>query len=128
MTTEVFPCCERFRLHAVPEVLLHMVAKDGFTQSARAAVNQHRQLLLAQTERLECLRFQHFLDPLQFGEVITTADGPERILGEWWKSESEIELTRDYFRVETEEGARFWLFRDGTANDGRWWLHGIGDA
>jgi protein ImuB len=59
---------------------------------------------------------------------VRRADGPERILGEWWKSESEIELTRDYFRVETEDGARFWLFRDGAANDGHWWLHGIGDA
>jgi protein ImuB len=59
---------------------------------------------------------------------VRRADGPERILGEWWKSESEIELTRDYFRVETADGGRFWLFRDGAANDGRWWLHGIGDA
>jgi protein ImuB len=59
---------------------------------------------------------------------VRRADGPERILGEWWKSESEVELTRDYFRVETEDGARFWLFRDGAANDGRWWPHGIGDA
>jgi protein ImuB len=59
---------------------------------------------------------------------VRRADGPERILGEWWKSESEIELTRDYFRVETVDGARFWLFRDSAANDGRWWLHGIGDA
>jgi hypothetical protein len=59
---------------------------------------------------------------------VRRADGPERILGEWWKSESEIELTRDYFRVETADGARFWLFRDDAANDGRWWLHGIGDA
>jgi protein ImuB len=59
---------------------------------------------------------------------VRRADGPERILGEWWKSEGETELTRDYFRVETEDGARFWLFRDGAANDGRWWLHGIGDA
>ena len=33
---------------------------------------------------------------------------------------------RDYYRVEDETGARFWLFRDAPADQSaRWWLHGI---
>ena len=33
---------------------------------------------------------------------------------------------RDYYRVENEAGARFWLFRDAPADrGGRWWLHGV---
>ncbi|ACS42628.1 DUF6504 family protein [Methylorubrum extorquens] len=61
--------------------------------------------------------------------LIARADGPERILGEWWVADAESELTRDYYRVETEAGERFWLFRDGPMQaNGRWWLHGLGEA
>jgi protein ImuB len=60
---------------------------------------------------------------------VVKADGPERILGEWWRSDEEIGLQRDYYRVENVQGERFWLFRDAPAAEGgRWWLHGIGEA
>jgi protein ImuB len=60
---------------------------------------------------------------------IVKADGPERILGEWWMSDDEIGRERDYYRVENTQGERFWLFRDApVAQGGRWWLHGIGEA
>ncbi len=52
------------------------------------------------------------------------AEGPERIAMEWWKSAG---LTRDYFRVETKDGQRFWLYRDGLYGQlaPRWYLQGI---
>jgi protein ImuB len=57
---------------------------------------------------------------------IAKADGPERIHGEWWTCEDEMFLVRDYYRVETEAGERFWLFRDApAAQGGRWFLHGV---
>jgi protein ImuB len=60
---------------------------------------------------------------------VTKADGPERIHGEWWISEAETHLVRDYYRVETADGTRCWLFRDAPAEQGGgWWLHGVGDA
>ena len=60
---------------------------------------------------------------------IARADGPERVTGEWWVSDDEAGLVRDYYRVETQAGDRFWLFRDApAAQGGRWWLHGIGEA
>ena len=60
---------------------------------------------------------------------VVKADGPERIHGEWWASDQEIGLQRDYYRVENMHGERFWLFRDAPADQGgRWWLHGIGEA
>ena len=38
-------------------------------------------------------------------------------------------LTRDYFRVETRDGQRFWIYRDGLyAQDNlqpRWYLQGL---
>ncbi len=58
------------------------------------------------------------------------ADGPERIAGEWWKRDREWFSVRDYFRVEDEQGRRFWLFRRGNGSDAdtgdmRWFLHGF---
>ena len=52
-------------------------------------------------------------------------DGPERIHGEWWRSDREVEAVRDYFRIEDEGGRRFWLFRSGISNESRWFLHGL---
>jgi protein ImuB len=61
---------------------------------------------------------------------VARADGPERIHGEWWKRAAEAEGVRDYFQVEDEEGARFWLYRRGDGVDQRtgdlsWYLHGV---
>lgn len=57
---------------------------------------------------------------------VTRAEGPERIAMEWWGSAG---LTRDYFRVETEDGQRFWLYRDGLYRQNglqqRWYLQGL---
>jgi protein ImuB len=56
---------------------------------------------------------------------ITKADGPERIEQEWWLQEG---LHRDYYRVEDEQGNRYWLFRAGHYDAGRsyqWFIHGF---
>jgi protein ImuB len=57
--------------------------------------------------------------------MVAKADGPERITPEWWKGDKGS-AARDYYRIETEEGGRFWIFRDApTAEGGRWWMHGF---
>lgn len=61
---------------------------------------------------------------------VVAGDGPERIHGEWWRSERELWATRDYFRVEVEGGQRFWVFRRGDGIDAEtgdlsWHLHGL---
>ncbi len=56
---------------------------------------------------------------------VARAEGPERIAMEWWKNAG---LTRDYFRVETQDGQRFWLYRDGLYHQigaPRWYLQGV---
>jgi len=55
---------------------------------------------------------------------VVRAEGPERIAMEWWRKDKPA---RDYFRVETSEGQRFWLYRDGAYDPGgsRWYLHGV---
>lgn len=61
---------------------------------------------------------------------VKRADGPERIFGEWWQRNSEMEAVRDYFVVEDERGERLWVFRSGDGVDPetgshRWFCHGI---
>jgi len=83
---------------------------------------------------------------------VARAEGPERIGAEWWAlsldciepgpsalrcNEASLDCTepgrkagrtRDYYRVETREGRRFWLYREGLYGEGeeapRWFLHG----
>ena len=62
---------------------------------------------------------------------VRRAEGPERLGEEWWRrpwSEADPASARDYYQVEDETGARFWLFRDGPyggPEPPRWWLHGL---
>ena len=45
---------------------------------------------------------------------VIRAEGPERIAPEWWTGlAAPPERTRDYYRVEDDEGRRFWMFREG---------------
>lgn len=62
---------------------------------------------------------------------VVHGDGPERIVGEWWRRDAEVSAVRDYFLVECEAGGRYWLFRRGDGvhadtGDLGWWLHGVG--
>jgi protein ImuB len=65
---------------------------------------------------------------------VVKAEGPERIGGEWWHGDAPEDLQphpRDYYRVEDDEGRRYWLFRKGLygpAGRGvqpQWFLHGM---
>ena len=85
--------------------------------------------LLPEPERIEVavpipdyppFLFRYKGEPYQ----IVKADGPERIEQEWWLEEG---LHRDYYCVEDEKGARYWLFRSGHYNEeaSAWYLHGF---
>ena len=69
---------------------------------------------------------------------VRAASGPERISAEWWRLRRvptdattvrpETDHVRDYYRVEDNAGARFWIFRAGlhhSAARPRWYLHGM---
>ena len=78
---------------------------------------------------------------------IARAEGPERIAPEWWRTRLPWntrweDTTRDYYRVEDEDGRRFWLYREGLYASGgrdptdaglpppagagpRWFVHGL---
>ncbi len=60
---------------------------------------------------------------------VAHAEGPESIAMQWWRNDQGHPVTRDYFRVENRQGARFWLYREGIYQDRdnppNWFLHGI---
>src|SRR6185437_9330676 len=63
----------------------------------------------------------------QVRHSIAHAEGPERIAMEWWRHQEQMP-TRDYFRVEDEEGRRFWLYREGLyaeTREPKWFVHGV---
>ena len=59
---------------------------------------------------------------------IARSEGPERIACEWWR-DGRGGQSRDYFRVEDEEGYRFWIFRQGLfereTRHPKWFMHGL---
>jgi len=63
---------------------------------------------------------------------IVRAEGPERLSPEWWRERAGGPgRTRDYYRVEDEEGRRYWLFREGlygredADTPPAWWIAGV---
>jgi len=66
---------------------------------------------------------------------VKRSEGPERIAPPWWVGAPDAPdpgrtaVTRDYFRIEDEDGRRFWLYREGLYEretaEPRWFLQGI---
>jgi protein ImuB len=85
--------------------------------------------LLQEPERIEVTAPIPDYPPMLFrykGKIhkVEKADGPERIEQEWWLQQGQH---RDYYRVEDEEGHRYWLFRLGHYSDKsfQWFIHGF---
>lgn len=63
---------------------------------------------------------------------ISRSTGPERIEAEWWRilKQSQSPQVRDYYILEDDVGAQFWVFRSGRYDDDSdahpgWYIHGI---
>ena len=62
---------------------------------------------------------------------VVKAEGPERIAPEWWLELREMQgKPRDYYRIEDEDGRRYWVFRAGLYQESAteipaWYLHGV---
>ena len=61
---------------------------------------------------------------------IVRAQGPQRVAPEWWDEiAAKKSGTRDYYRVEDDGGAGYWVFREGLYGRDeelpRWFLHGL---
>ena len=64
---------------------------------------------------------------------VVRAEGPERISPEWWCDNADKLFTgeavaRDYYRLEDEKGALFWVFRRVFHRQNHamsWFIHGF---
>ncbi len=88
-----------------------------------AAPTQRPVRLLSRPLRVRTIALQPDGPPTWFAyggheHQVATAWGPERLATGWWRGP---DVQRDYFRVRTQAGEDFWLFR---APDG-WYLHGV---
>ena len=65
-----------------------------------------------------------WIDWRQSGGKITYGTGPERIAPEWWHGDVALPAEeRDYFKVQTENGAWLWVFRNNHTHE--WFVHGV---
>ena len=87
--------------------------------------------LLSPPERVQVIALLPDYPPAKFRwraqmHSVRISDGPERVFGEWWQSRREVGEQRDYFRVENEQGQRYWLFRVlRPGQDVDWFMHGV---
>ncbi|MBJ2150171.1 DNA polymerase Y family protein [Paracoccus sp. IB05] len=62
----------------------------------------------------------------RMGFTTLRAHGPERITPEWWCDDPAWRSgVRDYWRVETSEGPRLWLFRTPQSGSRDWYAQGV---
>ncbi|MBO6521087.1 MAG: DNA polymerase Y family protein [Rhodospirillales bacterium] len=107
-------------------------ATDGFERNDWIADQPRPVRLLAAPEPIDAVTPEPGRPPVRFvwrrqTHRVCLADGPERIAPEWWRRGAGRRF-RDYYRLEDEEGRRFWVFRDGTyAADvsADWYMHGL---
>lgn len=60
----------------------------------------------------------------RMGLSVSRAEGPERIAPEWWMADEAWRTgLRDYWRVQTREGHRLWLFH--TPQNSSWYVQGV---
>jgi protein ImuB len=119
----------------VPERAVRHVPPGTILRAAWPAMLPRPPRLLHPPRPIEAVALLPDQPPVRFtwrrvAHRVRQADGPERVFGEWWRSENEIASVRDYFQVEDEAGQRFWIFREGDGQDAEtggldWFLHGF---
>jgi len=107
--------------------------KAPISQDAFCEVVTRPLIMFSRPERVEAIAEVPEGPPLKFrwrkvSYDVVRAEGPERIACEWWK-DGRAAYTRDYFRVEDNEGYRLWLFRHGLfereTRAPHWYVHGM---
>ncbi len=135
----------RLRPHAVRRLIpaqSHVPERAQTTRSAFAGASSwgaspikppRPPLLLSDPEPLDVVAEIPEGPPARFvwrrvSRRVVKAEGPERIAPEWWHETQA--RPRDYYRIEDEDGRRYWVFREGLYRESagdlpRWYLHGV---
>jgi protein ImuB len=97
-------------------------SKSAWTKIRKAKDAPRRPLrLFARPEPVDFIVGKHFTWR-KAQRAVSQCEGPERIAMEWWRHETS-QPSRDYFRLEDNEGRRYWLYRQGTPP--QWFMHGV---
>ncbi len=118
-------------VHAPERASTWTMAPDVSTQMPDDSVMRRPLTLFPRAQPIEAIATVPDGPPLKFRwrrvlRTIVRAEGPERIAPNWLRADDA--RTRDYYRVEDEQGQRYWLYRDGfygAAEAPRWFLHGL---
>jgi protein ImuB len=124
-----------FAISAVPTHAVKTTADLGLQVVEQDSLGSIRPIrLFARPEPIEAIAEVPDGPPVRFKwrrvtHDVAHAEGPERIAMEWWRDEEGRTLTRDYFRIESREGMRVWVYREGLYGREtvapRWFLHGL---
>ena len=113
-----------------PERTIQTVSTFNETSNAEWPVHLPRPVhLLPQPVLIEVMVRLPDYPPVSFRfcgqhHKVVKADGPERIEQEWWLQQGHY---RDYYCIENENGARYWIFRLGHYDNHqpKWFVHGF---
>ena len=122
--------------HVPERTVIATPALDGPVKSPAAWPAAPRPIrLLAPPEPIEVVAPVPDDPPVMFRwrrvrRRVVRAEGPERIAPEWWlrPHDGDASRLRDYYRVEDENGRRYWLYREGLYRPDvppAWFLHGL---
>ncbi len=125
-------CFEPVESH-LPERAFRVVAAAGHSGAAAAVAHTDRPTRLFDPPIPATVALLMPDGPLQHvawsgrRRGVVACRGPERIGAEWWQGpppddEPAMSAERDYFAVQTDDGAWLWVFRN--AESGRWFVHG----
>jgi protein ImuB len=112
--------------HAVALVPWHSHSADDTPFIAEQWRNRPMRLLPS-PERIEAMSVVPDGPPLRMtwqgrSHRVARHCGPERIETGWWRTD---DARRDYYRVQWDDAAEAWVFRDRRSGD--WYLHGFFD-
>ena len=122
--------------HVPERAVIATPALDGPVKSSASWPSITRPIrLLAPPEPIEVVAPVPDDPPVMFRwrrvrRRVVRAEGPERIAPEWWRKphDEDASRLRDYYRVEDENGRRYWLYREGLYRPDAppaWFLHGL---
>ena len=121
-----------FDAQTIPADVTHDIGSNDISAVVSDTATPRPIRLLTHPHPLTVMALLPDHPPAQFiwgkrAHKIIQATGPERIGPQWWVAAGGTR-TRDYFRLQDDQGGRFWVYREGLperGEDTRWFLHGF---
>ena len=118
---------------APSEIMGAEVPSEESRQAEHRVATDRPTVLFSRPDRIERIDTDEAGSPTWFRwrgleHEVDTSFGPERLASEWWRDSVAPRdfVTRDYYRVQVEDGRWLWLFCQGGDEEdlGTWYVHG----